>query len=61
MSIDATEKVEQGVEESNMIVKSTDNLSTLDTIVTAEEGQKFLSNMGAGKRQILPFQSLQNM
>ena len=51
MSIDAAEKVD----ESNMIVKSTDNLSTLDTIVTAEEGQQFLSNMGAGKRQILPF------
>ena len=35
MSIDAAEKVD----ESNMIVKSTDNLSTLDTIVTAEDGQ----------------------
>lgn len=53
MTIDA-----EKVDENNMIVKSTDNLSTLDTIVTADEGQKFVGNMGAGKRQILPYQSL---
>ena len=54
MTIDAAEKLD-----NHMIVKSTDNSSsTLDTIVTAEEGQKFVSKIGSNKRQILPFQSL---